>query len=352
MNEVENQAVAAIGADDPSSDWKLAPEAHAAKLPPEAGALRRVLEQPQMQTIIEQFEVADRAAVRAQSRYKKVARLRLYAGVAATIVGATFILPLETWVSSAWRNIPAVVQYGCLCASLMAALYLSRFRPFDAWMKARARAEIARISLFNLVMDSADEALQPGEAPLLPLKLEYFRRYQLDVQRRYYAGRGAQHVRAAGLTRHWQRISFGLTGLAGAIALIAALKIVIDAGVPLPDWVKGVNATVQLYLPSWTNKAVLAIGIVASALFGASVARSLMDLDERNASRYLTTAANLDHVRATGLEHARQQAAAGAADGVREFVDRVQRMVSAEHQEWILLSEAAPATFKRFEYVR
>jgi hypothetical protein len=35
-----------------------------------------------------------------------------------------------------------------------------------------------------------------------------------------------------------------------------------------------------------------------------------MNLDERNASRYLTTAANLDHLRATGLEPARARQSA------------------------------------------
>jgi len=352
MDEIPKRAEILIGADDPASDWKLAPEAHAAKLPPEAGALRRVLEQPAVREIMAQFEAADAAAVAAQAKYKRVARLRLYAGLSATIIGATFVLPLETWMSSTWRSIPAAVQYGCLCASLLAALYLSRIRPFDAWMKARARAEIARISLFNLIINSPDEQPRPDETAPLPLKLEYFRRYQLDVQRRYYSGRGAQHMRAAGQTRRWQAMSIGLTGLAGAIALIAALKIVIDLGISVPAWIESVNSAALHYLPSWTNKATLAIGIVASALFSASVARSLMDLDERNASRYLTTAANLDHVRAAGLAQAREQAAAGNVDAVREFVGQIQRMVSAEHQEWILLGETAPATFKRFEYVR
>jgi SMODS and SLOG-associating 2TM effector domain 3 len=351
MAELSKQAEAAIGTDDPGSDWQLAPEAHAAKLPPEAGALRRILESADVENCIKQFEIADKQAIAAQRRYKRVGSLRLYSGVAATIIGAMFILPLETWTSGA-ISIPAALQYGCLATSIFAALHLARAQPFDAWMKARARAEIARIALFTHVMDGVDPSPQQGELPALPLKLEYFRRYHLDVQRRFYAGRGAQHARAAGHTRRWQLASFGLTGLAGAVAMLAAIKIVINFGVPVPDWVRAANEVVQLYLPLWTNKGVLAIGVIASTLFGASVSRSLMNLDERNASRYLTTAANLDHLRATGLEPARAHAAAGATEHVLEFVNQVQELVSAEHQEWILWSEVMPRGLKRAALVQ
>lgn len=341
----QSKAQAAIGRDDPDSDWRLAPGAHAAALPVEAGALRRILQHPQMQSIITSFETADKEAVDAQKTYKRVARLRLYTGVAATIVGATFVLPLDEWIRD-FLSIPTAIQYGCLAISIVAALHLVRSKPFDAWMKARARAEIARIELFHQAMTGINDAPQAGELPLLPLKLEYFRRYQLDVQLRYYKGRGQQHAHAAGETARWQIVSIALTGLAGAIALISATKFLVDLA-PLPDWIKDLSQIVQSHLPHWTNKAVLAIGIVSSTLFGASISRSLMDLDERNASRYLTTAANLELLRSTGLEAARRDAAAGLMDKVQAFVDRIQDQISTEHREWILLGDNLPGKLKK-----
>jgi hypothetical protein len=89
------------------------------------------------------------------------------------------------------------------------------------------------------------------------------------------------------------------------------------------------------------SRAVLAIGIAASALLGATASRSLMDLDERNASRYLTTAANLDYV-AEGLDAIRERAAAGDEASVHSFVARIQDMVSSEHREWVVLREVVP----------
>lgn len=351
MVDVVKQSENAIGADDPGSDWKLAPETHAERLPEEAGPLRRILQQPTIHAIIDEFAIADSQAVKAQRRYKRVARLRLYTGVAATIIGATFLVPIERWLGQ-FVSIAAAIQYTCFAVSVLAFLHLIRTRPFDVWMKARARAEIARISLFDQVLTASDPSPKPDELPVLPLKLEYFRRYQLDVQRRYYAERGLQHARAAGQTRRWQIESLALSVLAGAVATIAVLKLGVDHGIQLPGSVDHIYAAVIPILPDWTNKAVLATGITASALFGASVSRSLMDLDERNASRYLTTAANLTHIRETKLETARADAAAGKTEQVKAFVDSIQRMVSAEHQEWILLSEVLPGSLRRGTHVQ
>jgi hypothetical protein len=342
MLEITQRAMEAVGADDPASDWKLAPLTHAAQLPAEAGALRRVLEMPGLQATMAEFHAADAKAVEAQGRYKRVARSRLYAAFAATFVGATFILPLETWLDSTGRSIPAALQYGALAISFLASFYLARAKPFDTWMKARAAAEIARIRLFDQVMEAVDPSPQPAELPLLPLKLEYFRRYQLDVQRRYYANRGGQHNRAAGRTHGWQIASYGLTGAAAAVAIVAGLQIVVDLHVPVPGFVKAVNDAIQQHLPNWINRGILALGAVASALFGAFVSRSLLDLDERNAVRYLTAAENLDYLTEQGLDQARAAAAASAEDAVRSFAGRVQAMISSEHQEWLLLRESVP----------
>jgi hypothetical protein len=334
----------AVG-DERSSDWKLDPLTHAARLPPEAGVLRRILEQPDVLAVMTRFNEADKKADSARRRYKRAAYLRLYAGVTATIIGAVFFLPLETWIGGTARSIPAALQYGCLFIAFMAALWLARATPFDAWMTARAEAEIARINIFYRIIDGI-ETPGPGELPLLPLQLEYFRRYQLDVQRRYYAGRGQAHARAAGWTRRWQMLSLGLSGLAAAVAVIAGLEVVIDFGIPLPDWIKAINGAVQPHLPDWINKAVLALGVIASALFGASVSRSFMNLDERNASRYLTTAANLDYIAGEDLQEARTQAAEGLTEPVHAFVKRIQDMLSTEHQEWVLLSQTRPSPIK------
>ena len=68
------------------------------------------------------------------------------------------------------------------------------------------------------------------------------------------------------------------------------------------------------------------------------MARSLMDLDERNVSRFLTTSENLQFLAETALPRARVAATNGNADEVLAFIDRVHQQISSEHSEWILLS--------------
>ena len=74
-----SRAEAAIGRDDQASDWQLRPELHAAALPAEAGALKRVLERAELKDIVARYRTADTAAVLAQARYKRIGRLGLYA---------------------------------------------------------------------------------------------------------------------------------------------------------------------------------------------------------------------------------------------------------------------------------
>ena len=84
------------------------------------------------------------------------------------------------------------LSFACLALSILASLWLGWSKPFDIWMRQRAEAETQRIKLFRRVID-AEEQARDGELPLLPLQLEYFRRFQLDVQRLYYDKRGKQH---------------------------------------------------------------------------------------------------------------------------------------------------------------
>ncbi len=327
-------AEAAIGQDDAASDWKLRPEHHARELPREAAALKRVLERGEIEAIIKRFRAADTKAIAAQTRYKRIGRLGLYAATMAAVVGALFLLPIEPWLKDPAGSAASAVQISGLVVAFLASRFLIIAKPFDAWMKNRAEAEIARVALFDAVADASEPARE-GEIALLPLALEYFRRYQLDVERRYYGGRGRQHAADAWRSNLWLRAGLLVTVLSLALGALIVLHLAAARGLPVPDWLllgpaamAGVGA----------NRTELALGVVASALYGLGVARSLMDLDERNASRFLTTSQNLEFLTETGLIEAREAAAAGNAEGVRDFIAQVQDQISSEHREWILLS--------------
>lgn len=339
MDNIALRAQTAVGSENPEADWRLAPSTHAANLSPEAGALRRVLERPEIRDLMTTFQTSDTEAGAAQSRYKSVGRLALRAILAATLVGAIFILPLELWKKPMALGIATALQFLLLALGYGCSLYLAHSKVFDQWMKARAKAELARIALFDQVM-AAEEASRSGELPLLPLQLEYVRRYQLDVQRLYYTGQGERQRRAAGYAAGWITASYILTGVSIGVAALAALLAFEIVG--LPEWILKIAKTLNAFGEGSVNVLPLAVGVVASAFYGLAASLSLLNMDARNASRYLTTADNLAFLSEQSLEAARRAAAAGDKLKVLDFTGRIQALVSSEHREWALLRDVTP----------
>lgn len=207
-------------------------------------------------------------------------------------------------------------------------------------MQRRATAETTRIGLFDRVL-AAKEDSREGELPLLPLQLEYFRRYQLDVQRAYYRERGRQHGKAA--RRAWL-----LRLLALGLVILALFPIVWS--LQGKDWLPSSIAELLSELPASTEAAqrlFLGFGLVAAGLQGLLAALALMSLDERNAARYLATSDNLETLADKPLDEARAAAATVGADreGARatvlSFVALVQEQISVEHREWVVLRKVA-----------
>ncbi len=64
MTDMTRKAIDAVGT-AAGGDWKLEPDTHAANLPQDAAALRHVLEQPAIQTIMATFRAFDAHAVSA-----------------------------------------------------------------------------------------------------------------------------------------------------------------------------------------------------------------------------------------------------------------------------------------------
>jgi hypothetical protein len=177
-NGVTQAAIGAIGEDDPKADWILQPQEHAGGLPPEAGPLARVLRADAIRQIMTRYDEFDARANAAQAVYKKRSRQAIRARLIAILIGGLFLLPIAGAGLAGAVAVKAAlaVQYVCLAAALGLAAYISVGRLFKRWMEARAEVELARLALFDQVMEAREEA-QTGELPLLPLKLEYVRRY-------------------------------------------------------------------------------------------------------------------------------------------------------------------------------
>lgn len=342
-------AVAAVGTFEPSVDWKIEPESHADSLPPEAAPLARILRKPVMTDLMEDFRRQDVAAVKAQKTYKRYGRLAIMLNTLAVLVGALALLSghvlpaldarLNIFPDEGARLI-AIGQLVAVGGAILAAQLIIRLRPFDKWMKSRAEAENTRLALFETVI-GMDEDIRDGELPLLPLQFEYFRRYQLETQRDYYTGRGAQHERAA-TTRETRGEIFSLiAAFAAAPASVFFLALVGgDPMIGLPQVLENLEASLKEN--PYINEGLYFTGIVASALLSMQTALSLLSQDRRNASRYKMVGSNLDYLYKSYLAKARAAAAAGDREAVLEFISTVNSQISSEHMEWIALQNSSP----------
>ena len=336
MHEITRAAIEAVGPDQPS-DWELRPESHSAALrdPVAAAPLVQLLQDPDLAPIVQEYASANRQAVAAQASYKRCARLSAIGSFLAVAIASFMLLPRIGGMNDEAVTIGALAQFLLLVLSFLASLWLAWRRPYTTWMRKRADAETARIRLFRQVTTTTGTSQAAG-LPVLPLQLEYFRRFHLDIQRLYYGQRGEQHRRAVRRRLAWRCI---------------ALTFIIAAALPIvwtlqgKDWIPTWLGQWFAHLPpkgEFAQRLFLCLGLIGGALQGLLAAYALMSYDERNSARYGETKENLDDLAARPLAEARAAAAAGDASRVYAFYALVEEQVSAEHREWTAIRQLVP----------
>jgi hypothetical protein len=226
------------------------------------------------------------------------------------------------------------------------------------WQQDRANAEAMRRKIFTQLMWTRP---QPGAnagsdvwkpAWILQLKLEYFRRWQVQVQHAYFQNRAKEllkQVKAARLAR-W---AYGLAIAAfGAVLLASQLSSKDEQG----EFFSGGVVTPAMSLLSTAETVhgdywlllVIAVTLLVGCGLGyvASLAKAA-----RDATRYRTMEANFAEVlglkTATPdeptpkdrLADARAAAAADDENGVLDYVNSVHAMMSLESNDWVRLGQ-------------
>ncbi|ARE39468.1 hypothetical protein RGUI_1327 [Rhodovulum sp. P5] len=195
-------------------------------------------------------------------------------------------------------------------------LMLRQGRLLENWMRKRATAETHRVGYFEGLLKRASETSQ--DATLLAL--EYFRRYQFEVQKNYFFHRARDHEASA-----------NKTVLVGAIgAFVATFSNLAGAFSG-----QGVHATG-------------AISVLGAALGAYAIGREQMTQDRRNAERYDRTYSAL--VALAGLlDEVREAVSKGNLGLARDFAAAVDEQVTNEHRQWLEATEAAKAALIRIE---
>jgi conflict system pore-forming effector with SLATT domain len=272
-----------------------------------------------------QYAEADTEALIAEQTFKRWVIRANWAVLATATVSALLMA-----VALLADNLGALSQAALIALALIgvatggiASMSLFRVkegRLLEDWMTARARAETKRLSYFSYITNSSDE---PPDPELELLKLEYFRRYQLDLQLAYYKNRRSGHRNSAERTLDISAASVLVAAIAtGAAGVLGALK---------SEWA-----------------ALGSVAVLGAALQAFAAARESLNQDRRNAERYDHSAQALLGLRER-IDEVRHSIAAGSTSVLGEYVGAVQDQLSLEHRQWLEGAENMQAAVARLE---
>ncbi len=226
MNEENlNETAQQIIGENKPDDYIIHPAQHAKYLEERAPALSAILSSTEMKESAGQYEKLDQQAVNAQKRFKSISNLASWTIIGSAIcsTGLLVISILTDGTVGSPDNLRILtgnprtfaVSFA-LCGILFGAgavilLNLLRTgRLLGQWMQNRAEAEMQRLQYFTLVTSKQVDSKNESNIPISLLQLEYFRRFQLDVQLNYYTSRGAEHDSAAQKTLLYSSIAMGV----------------------------------------------------------------------------------------------------------------------------------------------
>jgi hypothetical protein len=302
----------AVGAER-TDDYIIQPTVHAGQLAATAPALAAILRKAALSVLAEEYERNDKQAIENQVAFKTAASRANWAVFLTACFSALLLVanPLSSAGHIPFRVLVAMFGVCAVISGGLASMWLFQVKGgnlLGSWMGARAAAEALRAQYFEGVISFAPAA-GGSSIPLPLLQLEYFLRYQFDVQVAFFGRRAADHNREAGLM---------LKLSAGAVALAS-----ISAGLAV---VLGVS------YPRWVSIAVLAS--IATALSSFAATKEDVSQNRRNAERYNNARSALALLKVK-LDDVRAAAANGQSEPIQQFVAATHEQIFAEHRQWL-----------------
>jgi hypothetical protein len=325
VHKIMSNAAAVIGAGRPD-DYLLMPIEHAERLRAAAPKLAALLTRSAPMELARQYAEADAEAVAAEATFKRwVGRANWTVLVTATVsAGLMAVGLLAGRLDGLTRPLLGVLALVGVATGALASMALFRVkegRLLEDWLTARAQAETKRLSYFTWLVE---QSASPVDIELELLKLEYFRRYQLDLQIAYYRTRRTDHRRSAERT-------LSIAAWAVVLAAIASGTAGVLGAAVVTEWA-----------------ALGSVAVFGAALQAFAAAREAMNQDRRNAERYKRSAVALQGLRER-LDDVRGGIAAGSPSVLVEYVAAVQDQLSLEHRQWLEAAESTRAGVARLD---
>jgi SMODS and SLOG-associating 2TM effector domain 1 len=333
MGTADPITIAAQAIGEAREDDHIDPAKHVTAFDATAHSLATVLSSTRVESAAADYRKWDDIAIEAQAKFKKYSnRAGWSVFIAATASAALLSLSiiLGPAVGRGGPLAPAnlaiaTVAFIGMAAGVISGVWFNIIRTgglLQGWMKSRAEAEARRLLYFAEVTGTP---VPPGADALecRLLQLEYFRRYQLDAQRAFYARRGAQHEGSA-------QSALVRTSLAmGGVALANALS-----GYLAP------------FNPQFT--AIAGAAVLSQAMASKITNREAVNQDGRNAERYKRVESSLNRLWGK-LDDVRRAVANGDEAVLSEFVFAVNEQLSHEHRQWLEEQKEAGTAVGRLE---
>ena len=311
-HEDEITAAQQIVGSDAANDYVIHPTDHAAQLPADGKALADLLRRSELAVLASEYERKDREANRNRDIFRAAASRANWAVLLTACFSALLL------VAGAQKSLttgvlqPVLITFGIggVVSGGLASMWLFQVREgrlLSAWMSSRAAAESLRMQYFETVANPQPAAIASA-IPLALLQLEYFRRYQFDVQLAFFDKRAQDFGRDADRMLRLGAAAVALASISSGIAVLGVL-----------------NAT-------WIS--VAGLGAIATALSSFASAKEGINQSRRNMESYNRTRDALALLRGR-LDDIRAAAADGEREPMKQLVAAVHEQLSAEHHQWL-----------------
>ncbi len=327
---------------------------------PDTGRLVGILKKASVKTAVAAYDEADKSAIREQRRYNWATGvavtpilLSVLAGLAVVVVPAKVVAsaigPLAGLEGVSRENVillwqtyaPGLVYLGLIAAAILGAL-LRPARSYLSWQQQRAKAEALRREIFRRVLEHPPASGDREGCWVLLLKLEYFRRWQVELQHEYFLKRGAEHARAV------RRASLARAGTLAIFVLLAPVLLASAAGgydeqgMPSAP-VRGLlldGLSLLRFVETWNwDYWLLLSGTLTAAAMVYYFVLGAQNRCKRNVPRYAIMGENFKDLLGERLDLAREGAACGEPGAVRKYADRVHSVMALELNDWVRLAD-------------